>query len=80
MGIYSEALAESNARDYEEILLAVIVDYYDYDHIQDTYPKRLALFAKEHIYPKYQKELQEAYRNNKKKDQKKIEKFFKEIK
>lgn len=78
MGMFSEAHAESSARDYEQILLAVIEECKD-DDFEDTYKRRLALFAKKHIYPKYQNELAEAWRNGVKQDQKIIEAFFKKI-
>jgi hypothetical protein len=78
MGIFTEAHAESSARDYESILLAVIEEC-ENDDFDDTYPRKLALFAKKHIYPKYQNELSEAWRDGVKEDQKKIEKFFKNL-
>lgn len=78
MGIFSETMAESSARDYEQILLAVIKEC-ENDDFEDTYGRKLALFAKKHIYPKYQNELSEAWRNSVPADQKKIEKFFKTL-
>lgn len=79
MGIFTEVHAESSARDYELILLAVIEECKD-DDFEDTYKRRLALFAKKHIYPKYQNELSEAWRNNVTEDQKIVENFFKNLK
>jgi len=64
MGMINEAIAEKTARDYENILLGAIKKYDSGIGIQfiDYEVTSLVRFCKKHIYPKYQQELEEAFR------------------
>ena len=48
MKIFSEVREESEAKKFEEILMGVIKECAD-----DEYSRKLALFSKKNIYPKY---------------------------
>lgn len=76
MSIFSESDGESRALEYEEILLAV-VDEARFESYDDLHPKKLAWFAKKHIYPRYVSALNDAWRNEPTANQEKIQNFFK---
>lgn len=68
--------AEAIVISYEEILLEVIEEarYETYDNL---HPRKLAWFAKKHIYPKYLRALSDAWREKPTFNQEKIQNFFK---
>ena len=78
MGMISETIAERQAQDYEKILLAAIDEYLSDDAFNDNENSGGAIlgFCKEHIYPRYQFELGDAWRTERTIEQIKIENFF----
>jgi hypothetical protein len=77
MGMFSEIHAESHAKEYEDILLKGIENYERNNG--DVISTNIVYFLKQHVYPKYDNALGEAWRTTVPDNQKKIDEFYEEF-